>query len=72
MGCYELLSAPCHPSSHPPPPSPHRASVAPPADTLSGLAEGRLLFPSPPPTYSPLLNLNSFQRPRPKARTASI
>jgi len=29
------------------PPSPHRASVAPPAATLSGLAEGRLLPPPP-------------------------
>ncbi len=49
-GCYELLSAPCHPSS-PPSPSPHRASVAPPAATLSGLAEGRLL--PPPFTHVP-------------------
>jgi hypothetical protein len=32
------------------PPS-HRASVAPPAATLSGLAEGRLL--PPPPTHAP-------------------
>ncbi len=69
-GCYELLSALCHHS--PPPFSPHRASVAPPAATLSGLAEGRLLPPPPSPMYSPLLNLDSFQRPRPKARTASI
>jgi hypothetical protein len=31
------------------------------------------LFPPPPsPTHPPLLNLNSFQRPRPKARMASI
>jgi hypothetical protein len=47
MGCYELLSASCHPC--PPlllPPSPHHASVAPPAATLSGLAGGGRL---PPP-----------------------
>jgi hypothetical protein len=49
VGCYELLSVPCHPSS--PPSPPHRASVAPPAATLSGLAEGRLL--PPPPTHVP-------------------
>jgi hypothetical protein len=49
MGYYELLSASCHPSPPPSnfPPPPHRASVAPPAATLSGLAEGR---PLPPPT----------------------
>jgi hypothetical protein len=29
-------------------------------------------LPPPPPTHSPWLNLNSFQRPRPKARMASI
>ncbi len=70
MGCYELLSAPCHPSSLPPPP-PHRASVAPPAATLSGLAEGRL---PPPITHVPPIAefKNNFQRPRPKARMASI
>jgi hypothetical protein len=59
MGCYELLSVSCHPSS--PPSPPHQASVAPPAATLSGLAEGRLLPPlSPPPTCPPLLNWDSF------------
>ncbi len=71
MGCYELLSASCHPlslSSSPPPP--YRASVAPPAATLLGLTEGRP--PPPPPTHSPLLNWDSFQRPWPKVRTASI
>jgi hypothetical protein len=66
MSCYLLHATP------PPPPSPHRASVAPPAAMLSGLAEGRLLPPLPPPTYPPLLNLNSFQRPRLKSRTAFI
>ncbi len=53
MGCYELLSASCHPS--PPlqlPPSPHRASVALPAATLSGLAGRERPLP-PPPTHSP-------------------
>ncbi len=49
ISCYLLHATP------PPllqlPPSPHRASVAPPAATLSGLAEGRLL--PPPPTHSP-------------------
>jgi hypothetical protein len=46
MSCY--LS---HASLPLPPPPPHRASVAPPAATLSGLAEGRLLLPLsiPPP-----------------------
>jgi hypothetical protein len=57
MGCYELLSASCHPS--PPsnfPPPPHRASVAPPAATLSGLGgRGRPLPPHPPEDYSQLL-----------------
>ncbi len=50
MGCYELLSVSCHPS--PPlqlPPSPHRASVAPPAATLSGLTGGGRPPPSPTP-----------------------
>jgi hypothetical protein len=68
MSCYLPHATP------PFPPSPlplYRASVALPAATLSGLAEGRLL-PPPLPTYPPLLNLNSFQRPRPKARMASI
>jgi hypothetical protein len=72
MGCNELLSASCH--SSPPsqlPPSPHHASVAPPAATLSGLAEGRLL-PPPPHPHSPWRDYSSFQRPRPKSRTASI
>ncbi len=55
MSCYLFQATP--PTS----PSPHRASVAPPAATLSGLAEGR----PPPPTYSPLLFLISFQQPRP-------
>jgi hypothetical protein len=55
-----------------PPPLPHCASVAPPAATLSGLAEGRLLplHTAPPPP--PWLNLCDFQRPWPKARVASI
>jgi hypothetical protein len=71
-GYYELLSIPSQPSAPPSPPPPHRASVAPPAATLSGLAEGRLLPPPPQPPPPPWLNLSSFQRPRPKARMASI
>ncbi len=67
MSCY--LS---HANPPLPPPPPHRASVAPPAATLSGLAEGRLL-PPPPSTHTPpMRNLCDFQRPRPKARMASI
>ncbi len=38
----------------------------------SGRPAASISAPPPPPTYSPLLNLNSFQRPRPKARMASI
>jgi hypothetical protein len=67
MGCY--LS---HVSPSPPFPSPpHRASVALPAATLSGLAEGRLL---PLPTAPPLsmAEICDFQGFRPKVRTASI
>ncbi len=58
-GCYELLSIPRQPSSLPSPP--HRASVAPPAATLSGLAEGRLLPPPPPPpTHPPMAEFEQF------------
>ncbi len=46
MSCY--LS---HTNPSSPPSPPHRASVAPPAATLSGLAEGRLL--PPPSTHAP-------------------
>ncbi len=61
------------PTLLPPFPSPpHRASVAPPAATLSGLAEGRLLPLTAPPPPPPWLNLCDFQGPRPKARMASI
>ncbi len=62
MGCYELLSASCHPSPPPPPssPSPHRASVAPPAATLSGLAEGRLLHPPSPTHVPPTAEIEQF------------
>ncbi len=66
MGCYWLLSASCHPS----PPSPHRASVALPAATLSGLAgRGR---PLPLPQIPPKQDYSRFCQPRPKSRTASI
>jgi hypothetical protein len=46
MSCYLLHANPLLPPSSLP--SPHRASVAPPAATLSGLAEGRPLPPLPP------------------------
>jgi hypothetical protein len=49
-GCYGLLSVPRQPSSSPHSSPPQCASIAPPAATLSGLAEGRLL---PPPTVPP-------------------
>ena len=53
MSCY--LS---HANPPLPPPPPHRASVAPPAATLSGLAEGRLL---PPLTHvPPIAELGQF------------
>ncbi len=76
-GCHGLLSIPRQPSSPSPSPSPpsHRASVAPPAAMLSGLAEGRLLpLPRPPPSTHalPMAEICDFQRSRPKARTASI
>jgi hypothetical protein len=48
MSCYLLHATP--PLPPPSSPSPHRTSVAPPAATLSGLAEGRLL---PPPLPHP-------------------
>jgi hypothetical protein len=68
--CYGLLSVPRQPPS--PSPLPHCTSIAPPAATLSGLAEGRLLpLPTVPPP-PPWLNLCDFQHSRPKARTASI
>jgi len=50
MSCYLFHVTPFPPSNLPP--SPHRASVAPPAATLSGLAEGRLLPPLPHPHTS--------------------
>ncbi len=53
--------APCHPSS--PPSPPHRASGAPPAATLSVLAEGRLLPPLPslpPHPRTPIAELGQF------------
>jgi hypothetical protein len=59
MGCYEPLSASGHPSPLSNSPSPHLASVAPPAATLSGLAGGgRPLPPShttPKQDYSQIL-----------------
>ncbi len=50
---------------------PRHASVAPPAATLSGLAEGRPLpLPTAPPL--PMAKISDFQGFRLKARTASI
>ena len=68
MDCHLSHASPSPPSPSPP----HRTSVAPPAATLSGLAEGRLLPLTAPPSPLPRLNLCDFQRPRPKARMASI
>jgi hypothetical protein len=71
MGCYLSHVSPSAPS-----PPPHRSSVAPPAATLSGLAEGRLLpLPTqpPPPAHAlPMAKICDFQDLRPKVRTASI
>jgi hypothetical protein len=55
MSCY--LS---HATPPLPPPLPHRASVAPPAAKLSGLAEGRLLPPPSPTHVPPIAELGQF------------
>jgi hypothetical protein len=69
-GCYELLSIPRQPSS-PPSPPPYRASVAPPAATLSGLAEGRLLPPLS--THAPpIAEFEQFSASSAKSEDASI